>query len=245
MRHETDLRELLNYIDPASCSYQEWVNVGMALKHEGYTASDWEDWSQRDGRRYHYGECLRKWNSFQEAASEIVTGGTIYQMAVAGGFLPEQGRELEWEDEITAPGVIVTPGWIEGQEVREPVEWHPGREAARYIETLFEPGEIIGYAMKSRLDEEKQKYIPKDKGTYKLTAGEILEKISKYGDDIGASLGDYDPRAGHGSALTRWMAMVSGTVMSLNTDTRWSSRTAWISRSRTASSVSWNCRWPC
>ena len=31
-----NLEELLEYIDPASLSYQEWVNVGMALKEEGY-----------------------------------------------------------------------------------------------------------------------------------------------------------------------------------------------------------------
>ena len=30
----TDLKELLDYIDPASLNYQEWVNVGMALKYE-------------------------------------------------------------------------------------------------------------------------------------------------------------------------------------------------------------------
>ena len=29
----TDLKELLDYIDPASLNYQEWVNVGMALKY--------------------------------------------------------------------------------------------------------------------------------------------------------------------------------------------------------------------
>lgn len=196
MEQGTDLRELLNYIDPAACGYQEWVNVGMALKHEGYAASDWDDWSRRDSRRFHPGECHRKWQSFQEATSDIVTGGTIYQMAVDGGFVPEHGRELGWDDEITAAGIVVDPGWVEGQEVREPNVWHPGKEVARYIETLFEPSDVIGYAMKSRLDEEKQKYIPKDKGTYKLTAGEILEKVSKHGDDIGAALGDYDPRAG-------------------------------------------------
>lgn len=196
MEYATDMKELLNYIDPSACSYQDWVSVGMALKHEGYAASDWEEWSSRDTRRYHPGECLRKWNSFREAVPDIVTGGTIYQMAVAGGFFPEHGKELEWDDEIMAPGVVVPPGWVEGREVCEPLEWHPGKEASRYIETLFEPGEIIGYAMKSRLDEEKQKYIPRDKGTYKLTAGEILGKISKHGDDIGASLGDYDPMAG-------------------------------------------------
>mgnify|MGYP000015339810 CR=1 FL=1 len=196
MEQRTDLKELLNYIDPSACDYQEWINVGMALKHEGYLASDWEDWSSRDAKRYHFGECLRKWDSFKEAAFAIVTGGTIYQMAVEGGFVPEQGKELGWDDEITSPGVIVTPGWIEGQEVHEPFNWHPGKEASRYIETLFEPGEVIGYVMQSRLDEEKQKYIPRNKGVYTLTAGEILEKISKYGDDLGAALGDYEPEAG-------------------------------------------------
>ena len=195
MEHN-DISELLNFIETSTCSYQEWVNVGMALKHEGCSVSDWENWSRRDGRRYHSGECERKWRSFQENTSDIVTGGTLFQMAVNGGYIPEQGRELSWDDEITAPGVITSPEWTEGCEITEPVSWHPGKEVTRYIETLFDPGEIIGYAMKSRLDEERQKYIPKDKGTYKLTAGEILEKISKHGDDIGASLGDYDPRAG-------------------------------------------------
>ena len=30
---DTNLLKMLEYIDPASCDYQEWVNVGMALKH--------------------------------------------------------------------------------------------------------------------------------------------------------------------------------------------------------------------
>ena len=37
-----DLKELLEYIDPSSLSYQEWCNVGMALKHEGYSAEEWD-----------------------------------------------------------------------------------------------------------------------------------------------------------------------------------------------------------
>lgn len=196
MERRTDIKTLLEYIDPSRCSYQEWVNVGMALKHEGYSAQDWDAWSLRDSRRYHAGECSRKWESFREMSSEIVTGGTIYQMAVDGGFVPSPNEELEWDSEITAPGVVISPGWVEGREVMEPKSWHPGKEASRYIETLFEPGEVIGYVMQSRLDEEKQKYIPKNKGTYTLTAGEILEKISKHGDDLGAALGDYDPKAG-------------------------------------------------
>ncbi len=196
MEQRTDLLRLLDYIDPASCGYQEWVNVGMALKHEGYDARDWGNWSCRDTRRYHPGECLRKWDSFQENAQGLVTGGTIYQMAVEGGFCPERDQELEWDDEITVGRPIVSPGWVEGREIHEPAGWHPGKEAARYIETLFEPGEIIGYVMQSRLDEERQRYIPKNKGVFNITAGEMLEKIAKYGDDLGGSFGDYEPKAG-------------------------------------------------
>lgn len=196
MEQRTDLRILLNYIDPSSCTYQEWCSVGMALKHEGYSSGDWEDWSSRDTRRYHRGECARKWNSFQENTAEIVTGGTIYQMAVEGGYAPEYGQEIGWDDEISAQGVVVSPGWVEGKAVPEPKEWHPGAEASRYIETLFEPGEVIGYVTKSRLDKKRNKYIPGGKGVYTKTAGKILEEIAKYGDDLGAALGDYNPAAG-------------------------------------------------
>lgn len=196
MGQQTDLRTLLNYIDPSSCNYQGWCNVGMALKHEGYSAADWESWSARDIKRYHSGECARKWNTFQENTTEIVTGGTIYQMAVEGGYSPEHGREIGWDDEISPQGVVITPGWVEGKAFREPKEWHPGAEASRYIETLFEPGEMIGYVTKSRFDQKKEKYIPTSKGIYTKTAGKILEEIAKYGDDLGASLGDYDPNAG-------------------------------------------------
>ena len=52
MERRTDIKTLLEYIDPYRCSYQEWVNVGMALKHEGYSAQDWDAWSMKDSRRY-------------------------------------------------------------------------------------------------------------------------------------------------------------------------------------------------
>ena len=45
-----DIKGLLNYINPAELSYQEWVNVGMALKQEGLTAYDWDNWSKNDHR---------------------------------------------------------------------------------------------------------------------------------------------------------------------------------------------------
>ena len=38
----TDLQEIIEYIHPADLTYQEWVNVGMALKHEGYSVDVWD-----------------------------------------------------------------------------------------------------------------------------------------------------------------------------------------------------------
>src|SRR5699024_12069820 len=91
--------KLLEYVDPAMTDYQEWLNVGMALKSEGYTASDWEEWSRRDGARYHPGECFKKWNTFEGSG---VTGATITQMAKDNGWEPKrktEERELDWRSE--------------------------------------------------------------------------------------------------------------------------------------------------
>ena len=55
MENTLDLLEALEHIDPAGLCYQDWVAVGMGLKEAGYPASAWEDWSRRDGKRYHPG----------------------------------------------------------------------------------------------------------------------------------------------------------------------------------------------
>ena len=124
MEYTTDLLEILNNIDPSLLDYQEWCNVGMALKYEGYTASDWDYWSQRDSKRYHKNECYRKWESFTGSG---VTGGTIVQYAKNQGWVPpikESGHELDWNDVIDKDEqVIVDKNWIEGKEVKEPLNW--------------------------------------------------------------------------------------------------------------------------
>ena len=101
MEHNLDLTQLLDYIDPSALDYQEWANVGMALKEEGYACVVWEDWSRRDRARYHEGECEKKWRTFGNYSGARVTGGTIYQMAKENGWLPHtEDRELDWDDQI-------------------------------------------------------------------------------------------------------------------------------------------------
>ena len=79
------LGDVLPAIDPALLDYQQWVNVGFALKDGGFSAQDWEDWSRRDPKRYHPGECLKKWNTIRASG---VTLGTLVQYARDQGWTP-------------------------------------------------------------------------------------------------------------------------------------------------------------
>ena len=75
-----------------------------------------------------------------------------------------------------------------------PDEWEPAKQLVKYIETLFEVSENVGYVVKSW--EKDGKYIPADKGAYDRTAGQLIEALSKCGGDIGSVLGDYDENGG-------------------------------------------------
>lgn len=192
-----DLKAILEYIDPSDCNYQEWVNVGMALKHEGYTAADWDAWSARDGGRYHAGECFKKWATF-EGTGTPVTGGTIVQMAKDRGWSPalssDPGYSLDWDSVIQQDDVvIVDKGWVEAREIKEPVSWDPVKELITYLETLFESDENVGYVTRSF--ERDGKFLP-TKGCWDRTAGQLIDALLKCKGDIGAVLGDYNPEVG-------------------------------------------------
>ena len=194
-----NLLELLDYINPSELSYQEWTNVGMALKHEGYEASDWDSWSAQDSERYKRGECFTKWNSFNETAGDIVTGGTIFDYAKRGGFVPPKKIDpnegiLDWEDEI---GNIIDKDSIDSIELHEPSDsnWNPANELIRYLTTLFDTDEYVGFVVSS-IENEKGKYIPGNRGNFRMTAGQIVEGLHSCNGDIGAVIGDYNQEAG-------------------------------------------------
>lgn len=200
MENTLDLLEALEHIDPAGLSYQDWVAVGMGLKEAGYPASAWDDWSRRDGKRYHPGECLRKWESFTGNA-EPVTGGTVVKMAMDMGWRPapsQPGHELSWDDEINAKDeqVIVNPAWLESKEIQEPPDskWHPARDLIDYLGTLFSPDDYVGYVTETFEAEDGER--KPTRGNYDRTAGQLIEALKKCGDDLGAVLGDYDPGTG-------------------------------------------------
>lgn len=205
-----DLRGPLAYIAPSTCSYTEWLQVGMALSHEGYPCSVWEEWSRDDPSRYHEEECARKWQSFREDASTIVTGATITQMAKDRGWTPKakaQGpdRALNWDDEISTDVQIIDRHYLEAEkEIKEPDSWDQIGDMIAYLNAIFLPDDIVAVSMQSY--EKDGRYVP-SAGTYQLTAGHFVEQLKKYklkaqkdemstNDAIGYAMGDYDPNAG-------------------------------------------------
>lgn len=199
MENKLDLMALLEFVDPSMLDYQEWLNIGMALKHEGYTVADWEDWSRRDGHRYRPGECFKKWTSFE---GNGITGATITQMAKDYGWQAKSSsnHELDWDDEITGDDyVVIDKNWIEGMEIQEPVNWNPVRELTTYLETLFEASENVGYVTETYVitDEDTGEIIHKPtRGASDRTAGQLIEQLNQCNGDIGAVFGDYKPEAG-------------------------------------------------
>lgn len=196
MEQRTDLAEIIAYINPADCDYQEWVNVGMALKHEGYSAAVWDEWSRRDVGRYHAGECERKWRTFRGNVSPV-TAGTIVQMALEHGWKPQfEGHELDWNDAIGDKNdfVIIDKNWVEAKEVIEPSVWNPVQQLIQYLEILFDASERVGYV--TRTYERDGRFLP-SKGCWDRTAGQLIQKLSECkNNDIGEVVGDYNEKAG-------------------------------------------------
>lgn len=134
-----NLLEILSHIPPSDLTYDEWTQVGMALKHEGYTAADWDAWSKADAR-WKAGECERKWHTFKGNA-EPVTAGTIVQMAKERGLTffshSDDNTLLDFD------GVIAYEG--EAEPVARPALRDPVQEIITYLRARFEPSEYIGY----------------------------------------------------------------------------------------------------
>lgn len=190
-----DLLEALEYIRPADLDYQEWVNVGMALKQEGYSVKDWDDWSRADSR-YHNGECEKKWQSFNGSASPV-TAGTIIQMAKDRGMTFRESKELGWDDEIAFEQGNIGVTACEGVKFHEPANWNPVNEIVTYLETLFDSSENVGYVTETweKNDNGKVKYLP-TKGSCDRTAGELIAALNNCDGDISNVFGDYKPEAG-------------------------------------------------
>ncbi|MDU0406074.1 hypothetical protein ML8HA_01876 [Lactococcus lactis] len=204
MEQKFDLVPLLEFISPSALDYNDWISVGMALKHEGYGIDIWDSWSQPDSR-YNAREMESKWDSLGRNSAAPVTGAFITMKAKENGWQPHSYSgdgmaTFGWDDEISYERdyKIVDNSWVEGKEIREPDDnWNPVEQLKTYIETLFKNDDYIGYVVNS-WQRDDGKYSVSGSGVYGKTAEEILNDLNKYKDakDLGWVVGDSNPEAG-------------------------------------------------
>lgn len=175
--------EALKYINPSDLTYTEWVQIGMALKEEGYPCSAWDEWSRND-RRYKEGECYSKWDSFRGGE---IKGGTIVKMAKDRGMsVASKSGTFDFDYEINESDKEI---------LSNKRKMSPSEQLIKYLETLFKPDEYVGYVTDDYYVDADGKYKPKA-GMYKFTQKQIVESLKYNGDDIGASVGDYNKDGG-------------------------------------------------
>lgn len=177
----------LNQIPCAELTHDEWVRVGMALKAEGYDVSVWDEWSSRDARRYHPGECQRRWNSFHGSSSPV-TGATIVKLAQDHGWKPFTGSDgcMDWNDVIEYDG----DSQPDPATIRKPTE-----DLILYLSTLFDPDDHVGYVTNEAWQTDDGKWVP-SKGVFDRTAQELIDSLRRHPDDLGATVGDWKEEAG-------------------------------------------------
>jgi regulatory protein RepA len=189
--------ELLQHINPATLAYDEWLAVGMAIKHEGGTCSEWDEWSKQDAR-YRDQDCFGRWEGFSGSETPV-TAGTLVALAKAQGWTPgpREGRAYDWDDVVYNPaedGVVIDLEFLEDADITAPADnWDGVSDFRRYLEALFQLEEYVGFVCDSY--ESDGRMVP-GKGCYSMTAGEILRGLAKCKGDIGKVLGDYNPSVG-------------------------------------------------
>ena len=82
---------MLDKIPVADLSRDEWLNIGMALKNNGNTCADWEQWSRPD-TRFKQGECENLWKDFKDKGLTIAT---IHDTAEKYGY-SEHDFQRDW-----------------------------------------------------------------------------------------------------------------------------------------------------
>lgn len=188
MDSRQNILDALDALNPSRLTYNEWKDVGMALKAEGFPCSVWDSWSSRDSARYHFTECEKKWNTFNGSG---VNGGTIVYLAKQyGSYTPSK----KWSFDDYLPAVAEGGTYYEEVIAKEAKEEEPWQMAVRYLETLFHSDETVSYVHSSMYDEKRDKWVPADAGHVRKVSA-IIRDLKKY-KRLDEAFGTINPEAG-------------------------------------------------
>jgi len=179
-----NLQDALYSIKPSDLTYEEWLNVGMALKDEGLTVNLWDDWSRSDSR-YESGICAKKWNSFSGSGVGV---GTIFHYAETYGDW-SRSRDLDWDD-----GIYESNYYRDVLDTEEKPDEQPWEMTLRYIETMYQPDEPVNFVVNSEFQDKRGKWTPIGNGAVRK-AKDIIKDIKKY-KDLEYAFGTINTEAG-------------------------------------------------
>ena len=175
-----DIKSALNFIDPRTLSYQEWLKVGMAIKAAGESCDLWDEWSKRDPERYD-GGCYKKWNSFQSAG---ITEKTLFKMAAENGYRSvskdQEGRELLDGEAVDIDDYysVIDVNMVDSKSVPEPgATWDQISDARAYLSAVFAPDDHVAYCVENFKDKDG-KYHP-TRRAYDRTAGRLMDELDR------------------------------------------------------------------
>lgn len=176
----------LDYIDPAALTYDEWKNVGMALKSAGIPSGVFDSWSMRDPDRYVPGEAQKKYDSFKGSG---ITIATAYGMAIQNGW--NMSKDLDWDDGIGGDGADYETVIAQHTPAKQREPWEMAYD---YVDTLYKDGEYIGWVNESKLNDKGDKLVPANVGHW-LKKKEVLRQLKKY-KNLAEVFGDTSEEAG-------------------------------------------------
>lgn len=152
-----DLVPLLKFISP-DVPYDDWMAVGRGLKEEDYPVEVWDEWS-KGGKKYHPGECQKKWADFNGPRNGKApqTGATITYLAEQGGWEPSgRGRvddySLDFNDDY------LTPDRDPSQDPSDE-EWSPADDLTEYLQALYKSDDMVSILAAGKLQDGKYKPI--------------------------------------------------------------------------------------
>lgn len=188
MDSRQNILDALDALNPSRLTYDEWKDVGMALKAEGFPCSVWDSWSARDSERYHSYECEKKWNTFNGSG---VNGGTIVYLAKQyGSYTPSK----KWSFDDYLPAVAEEGNYYEEILSKNNTEEEPWQMAVRYLETLYEKNESVSYVHSAVYKEDRDKWVPADAGHVRKVSA-IIRDLKKY-KRLDEAFGTINPEAG-------------------------------------------------
>lgn len=196
--------EMLNYIPVSELDYNTWLYVGMALHHEGYPCSIWDDWSKSDSR-YNSEDFDRKWKEFGNS-TENITGATITKLARKYGWSGKYDKNknslynlptkpitpCEAHDEVIGIKVDLNiPDDLE--ELVEPKEWHQNEDLIAFLQELYKPDEIVRYCTEAY--KKDNKWNPNQSVKHFKKCSDLIYKLES-GSSVEQALGNLNKESG-------------------------------------------------